>query len=203
MVEIYGKLEQIANELEPERGKILYFIGTLKSKHTPEEIFECVQNRTKWINYTGTDIESMIYSVTKSSQNNFFSSLEKRKPNEWKFNKGYVRTVASCEIALDIDNMIDFQKAVQFFRRHNLKGNCRTWEGARGGHVSLFFSEVPSESFKRVVRVFFNGDKGQVNISVEGKAHQKTGNVVEVITENKGFNTMSKLNRIMISKLNQ
>ncbi|MDO8511407.1 MAG: hypothetical protein Q7S55_04550 [Nanoarchaeota archaeon] len=202
-IEIYGKLEQIANESHPTRQQMAFFLRTLAQKggHSAEELLDCIQTQTSWVEYTSkknkNDFVNFVRWATGDTSPRFFSSLKKNEsrtePKKWYFNKGFARTVAHNEIALDIDTKEDFERAVRIFNEHELKGNCRTWEGAKGGHVSLLFSEPFSLEFKEMVRIFFHGDKGQINITVEGKPHQNTGNIVRIIAEHQGFNSKESL----------
>lgn len=196
-INIYGQLEKIANEASPSREQILFFIGTLQTKHRAEEIMETILHQTSWRNYDSKYFEKIIRSLTKTTLKPFFSSSKKEEPKIWKLNRGYVRTVAENEIALDIDTKEDYERAVSIFNLYQLKGNCRSWVGAKGGHVSLFFSEPVSKEFREMVREFFNGDKGQINISVEGRAHQKTGNIVEIVAKREGFNDVETVKALL------
>ncbi len=207
-IKIYGKLEDILEGTHPTRNQIFYLLGTLSTKHSAEEIIEFVNKKSSWCNYDSEQVEKMVYWIFKKTtqKRSFFSSCKRRddqtkeqihKPKIWKFNKGYVRTVTKNEIALDLDTHKDFDYAVRIFKRWNLKGNCRTWQGAKGGHMSLFFDKLPSLEFKESIRLFFNGDLGQVNISVENKLHQKTGNQVHIIAENKGLSAIEDLEKVL------
>lgn len=194
-IELFGKLEQIAQELEPTRSQIFYFLGTVR-QFPRQEILECIETQTRWNNYSLDQVGKMLDFVQKRpTTKDFFSSYQKAPKQKsclekkiWRFNKGFVRTTASNEVALDIDDAQTFQNGVIKFRNLKLKGNCRTWQGAKGGHISLFFEKPVTSEFREKIRKCFGGDPGQINISVEGKPHQKTGNIVWVIAENKGLN---------------
>ena len=193
VIEIYGKLEQIAKESHPSRDQMAFFLRTLAQKHSANELLDCIQRQTSWEEYKHNDFAKFVQWATRNTSPSFFSSLKKKEsrtePKKWWSDKGMIRTTAWNEIALDLDTKEDFERAVRLFDKYQLNGNCRTWEGAKGGHVSLFFSETVSLEFKEVVRIFFRGDKGQINITVEGKPHQRTGNIVRVVAERQGFNT--------------
>lgn|SRR3989338_4150739 len=195
-INLFGQLEKIANEISPTRNQILFFVGTLKTKHSTKEIMETILCQTQWANYDIQYFEKIVHSLTRTPPTNFFSSSKSKEVKVWRLNQGYIRTVAENEIALDLDSKEDFERAMGIFNAYELKGNCRTWEGAKGGHVSLFFSESVSTDFRERVRAFFNGDPGQINISLEGKSHQKTGNLVKIVAERKGFNTIGLIEMI-------
>jgi hypothetical protein len=189
-IELYGKLERIALDLHPTRSDMFFFMGTLNKKHSPEEIMRCINQDTQWMSYDNEHIEQMLNYLTKRKPNTFFSPLKKKPKKEWHYNKGWNRTVAHNEVALDLDSSESFQRAVKLFDEYQLKGNCRTWDGANGGHVSLFFDKPVNRKFRETVREFFKGDPGQINISLEGKPHQKTGNVVRFVRKKEGLNTI-------------
>ncbi len=188
-LQIYGRLEEILNRLDPDRAEMLFVLGTLKSKIglSAQEIQDLVSTSSRWNNYTRQKADEFL--KLNPPLKYFFSSSKIKQVKEWRLNKGFVRTLASNEIALDLDTKEDFERAVRLFDKHQLKGNCRTWDGAKGGHVSLFFPEAVSVEFKEAIRIFFHGDEGQINITVEGKPHQRTGNIVGVIAELQGFNS--------------
>lgn len=193
IIKLYGKLERIAEELEPTRHQIFYLLGSLK-QNSREDILDCVQNQTNWKNYSLADVEKMLKFVQRKPLNSFFSLLNKKtphapaQPKTWRFNQGYIRTTAANEVSLDLDSPDLFTRGLRLFDKLNLKGNCRTWPKALGGHISLFFEEPVTPELREEVRTFFGGDPNQVNISVEGKPHHKTGQIVEVVKKRPGLN---------------
>lgn len=190
-----GELERILNEFEPTRHEMLFALGTIKKgMGLDDENISSIIHGSSWNNYT----RKKAIEFLKSNPSSFFLSSSNYTNEEkkiWWTKKGYVRTTMFNEVALDLDSKESFNAAVKIFDSWNLKGNCRTWIGAKGGHISLFFDQPIDKSFKEKVRIFFGGDPGQVNISVENKLHHKTGSTVNLIRENKGVNPIKELTR--------
>jgi len=195
-IQIYGKLEELLSKSEPERRDMLFAIGTLRNKMklSAGEVYDVLTAKSCWNDYT-LQKSSEVLKV-ESPTKIFFSPL-KEEVKTWHYNKGKVRSVANNEIALDIDSKELFERGVKYFEAWDLKGNCRTWQGAKGGHISLFFDSSVSDDIKKKLRDFFGGDIGQINISVEGQKHQKTGNVVKVIRERIGTNKVSEIESLL------
>lgn len=185
MIKIYGRLEQHLNETNPERRDMLFTIGTLKNKLnlSNEHIQEVISTKSNWNDYTRKKAAEFLKVPTSTPI--FFSPLkEPQSVKIWKFNKGYVRSCYDNEVSLDIDSKEQFDLGVRFFKLVGFYGNCRTWKGARGGHISLFFESPVTNEFRKQCRFVFGGDPHSINISVEGKPHHRTGNLVYLIAEN-------------------
>jgi hypothetical protein len=197
-IRIFGRLKDLLNTPTPTRPNLLFVMGTLKHKMklSDEKILDIIKDHNVWDMYS---LEKAEFYLTKKPKQRgvFFSSSKQVKKWQLPDKKGWIRTLANNEIALDLDTKSDFKRAVHLFDEYELKGNCRTWQGSNGGHVSLFFNQPVTSSLRNMVRGFFNGDPGQTNISVEGMPHQKTGNVVQVIKERKGHNSFGSVTKMI------
>ncbi len=184
---LYGKLEEIANHLEPDRSQILFFLGTLH-KHTVEEKLDCIRTQTSWLSYSRETAENLI--TKKITNNNFFSSLEKNNHKQWKHNKGYSQTTRSNEIFLDLDDQDSWDNAIVLCKQNSLHGRGQTWTGSKGGHIILIFNGFVTPEFRNKVRTFFNADMFAINPSVAGKPHHRTGSTVLEVWYSGGLNNI-------------
>lgn len=197
-IRIYGKLCDLLKESRPTRVNLLFVMGTLKHKMNLDDsqIDRVINHFNAWDSYTKHKADEYLKRKPKK-RDIFFSSSNNGSVKKWQLFKGWARTVANNEIALDLDSKEIFERAVTLFDKYELKGNCRTWEGAQGGHVSLFFSQPVTKALKETVRDFFKGDPGQINTTCEGLPHQKKGNIVTVIKKRDGLNSFGSITKVI------